>query len=113
MKLEEGCAQIAGGFEATSGQKIEPERVVASVKRALERVGSGVAGETDWEVDLRILPRRPIYDRTLSKMVLRRFTHEMNGVPLWPEIVNVTLTTNGRVRAVCTQRNCAPVKRKN
>lgn len=113
MKFEEGCAQIAEGFEATSGQKVDAGRVVASVKRALDGVGSGVAGETDWEVDLRILPGRPIYDRTLSKMVLRRFTHEVCGWPLWPEIVDVTLTTNGKVRAVCIQRNCAPVKRKN
>jgi hypothetical protein len=113
MKLEEGCAQIADGFEATSGLKVGAERVVSNVMKALARVGSGVADETDWEVDLRVLPRRPVFDRTLRKMVIRRFTHEVCGWPIWPEIVNVTLTTNGRIRAVCVQRNCAPVDRKN
>lgn len=101
MKLEEGCAQIAEGFEATSGLKVGPERVVASVKRALLRAGVNVPEETGWEVELRVLPGRPIYDRTLSKMVMMRRNHDMNWRPFWAEIVNVTLTTNGRVRAVC------------
>jgi len=103
MKFEEGCSQIAEGFEATSGLRIEPERVVESVKRALLRVGV-VAEETGWEVELRVLPGRSVYDRTLRKTVMRRRNHDMNGRPFWAEIVNVTLTTNGRVRAVCVMR---------
>jgi len=90
MKLEEGCAQIAGGFEVELG------RVIESVKRALGRAGWEEGGYEfdDWETDL----------SGRSKMVIRRFTHEMNGRPLWPDIVDVTLTTNGRVRAVYTEK---------
>ena len=107
MKLEEGCAQIAGWWG------VDPEVVIGSVKMALERVGWGDGGYEfdDWEVNCRCVDWDKRCDPRRS--VVRRFTHEMNGIPLWPEIVNVTLTTNGRIRAVCIQRNCRAVRRKN
>lgn len=107
MKLEEGCAQIAELF------RVDPGVVTEAVLRALEKTGWEKGGYEfdDWQVSCRCADWNKRCDPRRS--VIRRFTHEMNGTPLWPDIVNVTKEVAGKVRAVCIQRNCAPVGRKN
>lgn len=104
MKLEEGCVRISEWF------RVDPGVVTGAVLRALEKTGWEKGGYEfdDWEVSCRCTDWNKCCDSRRS--VVRRFTHEMNGVPLWPDIVNVTKEAAGKVRAVCIQRNCRKVK---
>lgn len=106
MKLEEACIKLAKEFG------VEEERVMVNVNGALGKTGwqrQGGYEFDDWEVACPgFIPDCHCGGR---RKILARFTHEMNGVPLAPDILTVVLTTARSVVVTCVQRNCKELKK--